>query len=248
MSIRVLVSFFSLLFAPPQARLPGPGGASPPSSGTLPALVASIQGPATIAAGGGWSTAINTTGASWIGAFIASNQNASGFLDCVGGTSCGTSTNAWTCTSKAGTNSPEPYFCYTLHPSTGTSHYFELSGGNTYPSFWVWAFSGVISGAYNSDLAGGQVSGTAPTVGPTSPTTGVTMQFTGCGNTNLVSSASITSPAGFATVGLLDENGSANAYGSESSYLIQSSGSAVTVHWAFGTAGELNCIALSFKG
>jgi hypothetical protein len=247
MFIKLLFSLLPLLWTPPQVRIPGPGGNSGSTGGTLPALVSSTPGPATLASGGGVSGSIDTVGATFLGMFVTGTAFDSEVVaDCVGSSYSvcgGASSNTWTCTSWSDPNgNPGQMFCYVLSPAVGSTHWFSVTASSCGCVFYVWAFSGL--SAYDGDqVTGSTSSNTTFSIGPSAPTGAATVQFTGVTLSSNTTSASINS--GFNTAFLQNVDAGVT-YGLTVSYLIQSSGSATTPQWITGPNAGSNAMILSF--
>lgn len=266
--LRILISvlFAGCLLAQP----PGFFGSVPVTSGgvaptilsaclTTGALNSTCAGPANPpqSAGGSTAAAINTTGVKWIGiAIVKANGGGVGSVsisDCVNTTNtCGSSTNSYTCEAQVnGGSSPSVVFCYNASPTVGAAHWFSVTGGGNYPAFYVYPMTGVVSGAYNTDQVTNTSPGSSPflvgSAGGTTPAAGAAMQFFICGNQNIVTSVTVTSPSLSATPYLLDINPS--GFGFESGYLNQSTSASEQFHITLGSYNETTaCLALSFKG
>ena len=229
MFIRLLLSVFSLLWSPPQVRIPGPGGASP--SATAPAY---INGGC--AGGNGAQTAsINMTGANLY------------VLTVVGGTPTYTFSDTNSSSWSALQGSSGLLFSYAANV-TGAPDKFTLTAGG-FPGFCVAGFSGMYtssvyeSGTYVLNISPGT---TTCQPGSTTPATAGHQVFIAGLQFNNSPVISVNAP--FSTPPLQVNNLGGN-YGNATSYYIQAGGGAQnsTFNYAGGTAVQ-GCWQAVFQG
>jgi hypothetical protein len=205
-------------------------------------LVSKVLGPATPGSGGGAANAINTTGANFLVAVVASLGST--ITDSV--TGCGSPCNTWTALTSYGI-SPQNRIYYAQNPTVGTNHIITCSGGGTYPAFSVYAFSGMLtSGVFDSGTDSG-ATGTSTIIQPGSitPSSGHRLLISSLGENT--PGTTVTVDSSFSTPDLLGAGGGTN-YGLATSYLIQTTGTTVNPTWTLSSVDGLVSNIAAFKG
>jgi hypothetical protein len=224
-----------------QARIPGPGGAT--ASAQAPAniaLVSWVMGPATPAAGGGASAAINTAGANFL-VLIEANDS--------GSPTVGDSrSNTWT-PLTGGAIPPHINIYYAQSPSVGASHTFSVTGPSQYPGFCVMAFSGMMPiNVYEAGTWGYNTSG-GNTVQAGSITPGSGHNLIVTGSSYVYTGQSFSVGSGFSAP-LCIPNAGLN-YVLSASYCIQSGSTAVNPTWTASPgslSGAQGAVVAAFEG
>jgi len=231
--------------APMQTRIPGPGGFGTGGSGggSGPTLVASVCWPSASGGGGGTSSAIDTTGATYVQFLIASANGGAGVsspTDSKG--------NSWTLELNPGLNPPDIQLVNTTSaPVVGSSHTFTVTGSGQSMGACVLAWSGVPStGNYEGASSGNNTTATTVQGGSVTPGSGSQIVVSGLA----VYSTTCNSPAingGFsAPIGIGGVSG--QAIGMFVSYLLQTGSTAQNPVWTCGSSTVISAINIAQKG
>ena len=223
MFIKLLISAFSLLWTPPQVRIPGPGGTAPMS---MPALVGAV-------CTNGTSSAVSMTGANF---FVASVAGAA-----VGGSVSDSSRNAWIALTGAGSGPADQLF-YAQNPTVTSSQTFTLGTGGSSTTLCVLGFSNMAtSGVYEAGTVNNHTTaagGTTATTGGTTPAAPINVLITSIANgTSGVRGSSIDSGFTLPSGGI--STGSGGYWGNAIGYLIQTGTASQNPTWTMnGTSGQ----------
>jgi hypothetical protein len=206
------------------------------TSGTIyltPALVASCQ-VAPSYTGSEQSESINTTGASLLVAVIG-GPNASGTIS-------DSNSNTWNylTTYKTATSGSATYLriAYAYNPTVGVGHYFTVGAVNTSAQIYAFSNMNTTSAVYDS-TAGVQgtqaISSTSVQPGSITPTNAGELLIFGTASYNGFSSFPTVNDSFSSPVGFISPTG---AYNSVSSYLMDSSSSAINPTMTCSAGGE----------
>lgn len=183
---------------------------------------------------------LNTTGASLLVAFVASEASGSG------GTFSDNKGNTWaSLTLYTGTGSPQVQFYYCKNPTTvGSGHSFTYSGSGRFPGMQVAAYAGTDRVA--SPVASSGAGSTASTIQPGSVNPGSLngcLFITGVGSK---STATVSINSGFT---ILDQTPFSTGayYGVAVAHNIQTSAAALNPTWNITTSTDINSAIVIFQ-
>jgi hypothetical protein len=219
-----------------QVRIPGPGGASASAGGGGITLVSSVVGPVTGGGSGGVSAAIVTTAANFLVLVVNSDSSSWTVTDSYA--------NTWT---QAG-NFDDQAIYFAQNPTVGTGHTFTVV--SSYPTFIVFAFSGMsTSGVYESLFSGAGVSTGGPGgPGSLTPTyAGQNLLIAGAGSANGSDSGAYTVSSPFGNLTGSAFRGGA-AYCGWAAYCIQTGTAAQNPQWTDPSAITFSTTQAVFKG
>jgi hypothetical protein len=222
-----------------QVRIPGPGGLRASSSSGI-TLVSSVCGPNSPASGGGSSVAINTTGANFL-VQVQSTANTGLWM------SDSFSNNWHTSAGTTGTSNTDLQIYYVVNPVVGANHVFTLASGGQYPTFCVYAFSGMDTTAAvfeTGTWAGSKVTTTSASVSTTPTWAGNNLIIAGLGAGTAAETYSINS--GFATpIGIINTT---NAFNTQASFKVETGTATVAPTWTISPSAATSVGIATFKG
>lgn len=184
------------------------------------------------------TSAIDTTGASLLIAFIAKRENAGTMSDSKG--------NTWNAlTASTVTGSTEGIFYYASGSITvGTGHTFTFAGANTFPRVLVSAWSGVHGTPFDQQNGAANASTNSLATGSITPSEDNELVVAGCAY------ADTTTISVNASMTIMDQgifNSGSGFWGGAHAYIVQTSAGAINPTFSFTNAGQTAVRIASFK-
>jgi hypothetical protein len=191
-------------------------------------------------ASGGTTSAINTTGATLLVAFISSfTDSAVTVSDSKG--------NTWVGLTVQTAVQPHARIYYAVNPTVGTGHTFTCSGSSIYSAACFAAFSGVVTTSpfdVQNGQSGGAQSNTTARPGNMTPSVDGELVIVGV---SMASTETVTAPSGFAITNQVAYSGGVN-FGGAMAYAVQTTATTTNpLFTGFGADTAGGVVGATFK-
>lgn len=186
--------------------------------------------------GSGTSSAIDTTGASLLVAYVAdfTGSSPATFADSQG--------NTWTAlTARPLTGNMRSQMYYCASPSTSASHTFSATGTNSFAAIAIAAYSGTATSPYDQETGATTLTGTSLATGSVTPSENNELVIYGCGYASSALSVSVGTMLDTAAII------GGTSYGIGLAYEIQTTATARSPSWSWSSSNSCSTTIATFK-